>query len=175
MSDSQQVSHPAPPPADHAGDAGAWQPLPRRGAVLYAASTGLVLAASAGVGLGIVAATLSPLPRVPTFAVMAVLMLVAGAAFGVFRHRRIGWKLDADGLATRRGGLWWSETLVPVSRVQHLDLERGPLERRLGLATLVVHTAGTRMAAVKLPLLAEGDAQALREHLARQVETNDAL
>jgi len=38
-----------------------------------------------------------------------------------------------------------------------------------------VHTAGTRMAAVKLPLLALDDAEALRAHLARQVETDDAL
>ena len=101
--------------------------------------------------------------------------LLLGGAIGLRRHRRIGWKLDDDGFATRRGGLWRSETLVPVSRVQHLDLERGPLERQLGLATLVVHTAGTRMAAVRLPLLALEDAEALRAHLARQVETDDAL
>lgn len=175
MNDSQPVRHPGLPPADPVTDAATWQPLPRRGAVLYAAGTGLVVAASAGTGLGLVAMLVLSLPPVPTLAAAVGLVLAAGAAFGVFRHRRIGWKLDADGLATRRGGLWWSETLVPVSRVQHLDLERGPLERRLGLATLVVHTAGTRMAAVKLPLLAAADAQALREHLARQVETNDAL
>ena len=101
--------------------------------------------------------------------------LLLGGTLGLRRHRRIGWKLDQDGFATRRGGLWRNETLVPVSRVQHLDLERGPLERQLGLATLVVHTAGTRMAAVKLPLLALEDAQALRALLARQVETDDAL
>ena len=101
--------------------------------------------------------------------------LLLGGGIGLRRHRRIGWKLDQDGFATRRGGLWRNETLVPVSRVQHLDLERGPLERQLGLATLVVHTAGTRMAAVKLPLLALEDAQALRERLARQFETDDAL
>lgn len=151
-----------------------WQPLPRRGATLYAAGTGLGMAA-AGLGIGLVLSTVSPMPRVATVLVAVAVMLLTGALFGMFRHRRIGWKLDGDGFATRRGGLWWSETLVPVSRVQHLDLERGPLERRLGLATLVVHTAGTRMAAVKLPLLALADAQALREHLARQVETDDAL
>lgn len=151
-----------------------WQPLPRRGATLYAASTGFGLA-GAGVGLGFALSLVSPLPRPATVLLVTAAMLLIGALFGMFRHRRIGWKLDDDGFATRRGGLWWSETLVPVSRVQHLDLERGPLERRLGLATLVVHTAGTRMAAVKLPLLGLEDAEALRAHLARQVETDDAL
>jgi len=156
-----------------AGPSG-WQPLPRRGAALYATGSGLGMA-GAGVGLGFALSLVSPMPRVATVLVAVGVMLLAGALFGMFRHRRIGWKLDGEGFATRRGGLWWAETLVPVSRVQHLDLERGPLERHLGLATLVVHTAGTRMAAVKLPLLALEDAEALRAHLARQVESDDAL
>ena len=153
-----------------------WQPLPRRGALLYAAGAGIGFAIPAGLALGLGGSTLLfGQPRIPLIIAAALAGLVLGTLIGFVRHRRIAWKLDGDGLATRRGGLWRSETLVPVSRVQHLDLERGPVERQLGLATLVVHTAGTRMAAVKLPLLALDDAEALRAHLARQVETDDAL
>ena len=152
-----------------------WQPLPQRGALLYAAGTGLGLAIPATVLLGVLARVLTAQPWYLGALCGGLAGLLLGGAIGLRRHRRIGWKLDDDGFATRRGGLWRSETLVPVSRVQHLDLERGPLERQLGLATLVVHTAGTRMAAVRLPLLALEDAEALRAHLARQVETDDAL
>ncbi|MBB6066212.1 PH domain-containing protein [Pseudoxanthomonas broegbernensis] len=166
----------APPPLPAPLPAGpGWQPLPRRGAALYAAGLAIGLAVPAGLMAGVLLAALAGQPRFLAAALVALAGLALGAAIGVVRHRRIGWKLDEDGFATRRGGLWRSETLVPVSRVQHLDLERGPLERRLGLATLVVHTAGTRMAAVKLPLLALADAEALRTHLARQVEIDDAL
>lgn len=169
-------SSPLPPPLPAARAADApWQPLPRRGALLYAAGTGIGFALPAGLGLGLVASAFFEQPRIPSVIGAALAGLVLGMLVGFLRHRRIGWKLDEDGFATRRGGLWRSETLVPVSRVQHLDLERGPLERQLGLATLVVHTAGTRMAAVKLPLLALADAEALRAHLAHQVETDDAL
>ena len=176
VTDSPAVT---PPPLD-AGTSDTitqtdWQPLPRRGALLYASGAALGFAIPAGVGFGLLGSAVLDVPRLPTAIAAAVAGLVLGALVGLFRHRRIGWKLDADGFATRRGGLWRTETLVPVSRVQHLDLERGPLERRLGLATLVVHTAGTRMAAVKLPLLALDDAEALRAHLARQVEADDAL
>ena len=174
MTDSQDCLPPPLPALPHRAGPSGWQPLPRRGAALYATGSGLGMA-GAGVGLGFALSLVSPMPRVATVLVAVGVMLLAGALFGMFRHRRIGWKLDGEGFATRRGGLWWAETLVPVSRVQHLDLERGPLERRLGLATLVVHTAGTRMAAVKLPLLALEDAEALRAHLARQVESDDAL
>jgi membrane protein YdbS with pleckstrin-like domain len=169
----------APPPLDTSiHDTFAttdWQPLPRRGAVLHAVGAGIACAIPAGFGVGMLASVLLDAPRIPSVVAAGLVGLALGACIGLLRHRRIGWKLDAEGFATRRGGLWRTETLVPVSRVQHLDLERGPLERKLGLATLVVHTAGTRMAAVKLPLLALDDAEALRAHLARQVETDDAL
>lgn len=152
-----------------------WQPLPRRGALLYAAGRGIAFAIPMTVLLAVATRQFSGQPWFAGALAGALLGLLLGGGIGLLRHRRIGWRLDEDGFATRRGGLWRSETLVPVSRVQHLDLERGPLERQMGLATLVVHTAGTRMAAVKLPLLALDDAEALRTHLARQVEADDAL
>ncbi len=73
---------------------------------------------------------------------------VRRCGWGGKRHATPRWRLDDDGLAVRRGRLWRSETRVPASRVQHLDLKHGPLERRRALATLVVHTAGTRNSAV---------------------------
>jgi len=152
-----------------------WQPLPRRGAALYAGGLALALAPSLGLPAGLVAGPLLGTARLPSLAAGVAVAMLLGLALGLLRHRRIGWKLDATGFATRRGGLWRTETLVPVPRVQHLDLERGPLERRLGLATLVVHTAGTRMAAVRLPLLDLADAEALRSRLARQADLDDAL
>ncbi|WP_028916544.1 PH domain-containing protein [Pseudoxanthomonas sp. J35] len=174
MTDSPDVPLP-PRDAPELPPATDWQPLPRRGALLYASGLAIAIAIPSALALGQLLASVAGLPRVGSSIVLGVLGLALGTAIGLLRHRRIGWKLDRDGFATRRGGIWRTETLVPVSRVQHLDVERGPLERQLGLATLVVHTAGTRMAAVKLPLLALEDAEALRARLARQVETDDAL
>ena len=94
---------------------------------------------------------------------------VAGAAVGAWlghlRWRRTRWTLDDIGLRVRRGLLWHTEVLVPRSRVQHLDIERGPLERQFTLATLVVHTAGTQTHALRLSGLDELDAVALRDAL----------
>ncbi|MBD9370742.1 PH domain-containing protein [Xanthomonas sp. XNM01] len=167
-----------PPPLPAAPPSGlpdGWQTLPRRGALPYAlgAVLGLVPVLAA---VAFVAASALDADHAWLWPLASLLPgLALGVWIGLRRHARLGWKLDQDGFATRRGNLWRSETLVPVSRVQHLDLERGPIERHLGLATLVVHTAGTRMAAVKMPLLELQDAEALRAHLAHQVETDDAL
>ena len=80
-----------------------------------------------------------------------------------FAHTR--YRLDADGLRIARGVYWRSITHVPRSRVQHTDVSQGPLERRYGLGTLIVYTAGTDHAKVSLPGLAWDTALALRDEL----------
>ena len=96
-----------------------------------------------------------------------------GAWLGWRRYRHTRWLLDADGFGLRRGRLWQSDTRVPGSRVQHLDIRRGPLERHFRLATLVIHTAGTRHSEVSVSGLAADDAERLRDHLARQTDDDD--
>jgi len=100
---------------------------------------------------------------------------LAGAWLGWRKYRLIFWRLDKYALGVRQGYLWHSESRVPVSRVQHLDLRRGPLQRLLGLATLVVHTAGTQMNTVSIKGLLLDDAQRLRDRLAQQLDCDDAL
>lgn len=74
-----------------------------------------------------------------------------------------------------RSGVWWRHvTKVPRSRVQHTDVAQGPLERRYGLATLVIHTAGREHARVGLKGLAHETALAIRDHLLPR-EASDAV
>jgi uncharacterized protein len=70
-----------------------------------------------------------------------------------------------DGLLIESGVWWRKRTLVPRSRVQHTDVKHGPLQRRMGLATLVVHTAATRQQAIEVPGLTEAHAETLRDDL----------
>ena len=109
---------------------------------------------------------------------MAIAALwVVGIAFAVWvarkRYRYTFWMLDEDGFAVRRGRLWQWETRVPTSRVQHLDLKRGPLERGHRLASLVLHTAGTRLSAVSISGLDDADAERLRDHFSGQIDRQD--
>lgn len=160
------VDSPAPPAE------AAWQRLPTR-------ARGLMMLALVG----------ACLPAVPAVAILATATdivspwlagagaAVLAAAVGLWRGARqyaaFGWRLDADGLAVRRGTLWQSETRVPATRVQHLDVKRGPLQRRRGVATLVVHTAGTRQSTVTVPHLDAADAERLRDALSRQIDDVD--
>ncbi|MEP6907434.1 MAG: PH domain-containing protein [Pseudoxanthomonas sp.] len=152
-----------------------WQHLPTRGAALAAFGNALGFAIPVALVAGFAARLTdmgSPWLMAPLGAVLGA---VFGAWLGVKRHRRTLWKLDAHGFAMQRGRWWQTESRVPISRVQHLDLKRGPLERAFKLATLVIHTAGTRMAAVSISGLDGADAEHLREQLSHQLDHDDAL
>ena len=76
-----------------------------------------------------------------------------------------GYRVDARALEIRHGRAFQVTKLLPLSRLQHVDLHRGPLERAFGLSSLILHTAGTREATLKIPGLAADEAVRLRDHL----------
>ena len=80
-------------------------------------------------------------------------------------YRYASYIVDASGIEIREGVVWRTVTNVPRSRVQHTDVSQGPLERRFGVATLVIHTAGTDAAVVSLHGLTHETALAIRDHL----------
>ena len=80
-------------------------------------------------------------------------------------YRHTSYRVDDLGIEIRRGVYWREVVNVPRSRVQHTDVSQGPVERRYGLGTLVIYTAGTDHAKVELGGLEHGRALAIREHL----------
>src|SRR5687768_5278348 len=89
-------------------------------------------------------------------------------------YRHISYRIDAHGIEIRRGVFWRVVINVPRSRVQHIDVSQGPLERKYGLGTLVIYTAGTDHAKVELAGLEHGRALRIREHLLPS-ESGDAV
>lgn len=169
------MNEPAPPPATTAwAPSTEWQRLPKRAqrVFLYAALSIAVPAA--------LIASLTLRKSVANvdwrWAALAVLW-ISTLSFAVWvarkRYRYTFWKLDADGFAVRRGRLWQWETMVPTSRVQHLDVKRGPLERMHGLASLVLHTAGMRLSAVTISGIEDADAERLRDHFSHQIDRQE--
>ncbi len=103
------------------------------------------------------------------WAIYLLIYLYQGAAY-----RHFSYAMDDFGLYINRGVFWRRKIIVPRNRVQHTDVIQGPIERRYQLAELVVHTAGTRNASVKLPGILHQEAESLRESLSFE-ESNDAV
>jgi uncharacterized protein len=80
-------------------------------------------------------------------------------------YRRVSYRVDADGIEIHWGVFWRSVISVPRSRVQHIDVSQGPLQRSYGLGTLRIYTAGTEHAQVDLPGLDHTRALRIRDAL----------
>ncbi|WP_394327204.1 MULTISPECIES: PH domain-containing protein [Halolamina] len=107
-----------------------------------------------------------------------LLAAVYGVLKAVLLYRSWEYVVREDSLYLRRGVFTRVRTVVPYVRVQHIDTTRSPLERLLGLSTLVVYTAGSRGADVTIPGLTPERASTLQtrlERLAIESEEADAV
>lgn len=80
-------------------------------------------------------------------------------------YAKLRYAVNDMGIEIRHGIFWRKVVSVPKQRVQHTDVEQGPLMRRFGIAKLVIHTAGTQYATVSLEGLEFDMARRIRDHL----------
>ncbi|AGB15979.1 hypothetical protein Halru_1366 [Halovivax ruber XH-70] len=138
-------------------------------ALLGAAVLGFVLLA--------VDSWLRSLPMVGLFAVVSI-AAVLGVVHAIVLYARWAFELQTDALYLERGVITFVETAVPYVRVQHVDTQFGPIERALGLSSVVVYTAGSRNADVRIPGLTPDRARELQDtlrELAVESEAADAV
>lgn len=110
--------------------------------------------------------------------VVGFVTLALGVAHTIVRYRIWNYEVRTDALYLERGVLTRVKTVVPHVRIQHVDASRGPLERTLGLSSVVVYTAGSRGADVTVPGLTRRQAEDLQtrlKHLAIAAEGEDAV
>ncbi len=86
------------------------------------------------------------------------------------RYRRIAacrfrCQRHSGGLAYRHGVWWHSEVFIPSARIQHTEVNQGPLARRYGIGKLKVFTAAAQLGALEIDGLAYADALVLRDRL----------
>lgn len=99
-----------------------------------------------------------------------VVLLLAGLYAFVWprlRYRSWGFELRAEELYLEHGVLNHIRTIVPLRRVQHLDVSQDLLEREFGLGRLIVHTAGSRSSDVIIPGLVLAEAERIRDEVRR--------
>lgn len=89
------------------------------------------------------------------------------------RFRAWGYSIDGEELQVRHGV--WTEvhTIVPLDRIQHLDLSQGPIERAFGVCRLILHTAGTLHSQVTVPGLTRPAAEAMRDDIRLRIREEE--
>lgn len=103
----------------------------------------------------------------PWWPVVAVVVLTTGWGWwwAGLDHSRWGWRFTEDLLEVQSGVLVRNTALVPRSRIQNVTTTAGPLQTRLGLVTLSVHTAGARTRSVSIQDIDVGHAESIRRQL----------
>jgi membrane protein YdbS with pleckstrin-like domain len=84
--------------------------------------------------------------------VLRWLLPIAGAVYAIvaigvrprFKHRVYRWEITDEAVYTRTGWLTRTWTLVPISRIQTVDVTRGVLQQLFGLSTVAVMTASSQ-------------------------------
>jgi putative membrane protein len=76
------------------------------------------------------------------FALWPLALLPLVYLISLARYRNLGYVMDELYLRTRRGWLGRSTHIVPINKIQAIEIHQTPLDRRLNLATLNVDTAG---------------------------------
>ncbi|MEE4243826.1 MAG: PH domain-containing protein [Kangiellaceae bacterium] len=96
---------------------------------------------------------------------VAPIMLVIftwSAVFSYFSAKARGYTIDEYDVYFKQGLWWQKQTALNFSRIQHVDISHGPLERKFDLATIKFFTAGGVGADLKIAGLSSASAEHLR-------------
>lgn len=95
-------------------------------------------------------------------AVAVVNMMVSPA----FRYERYRYRIDEESIDVREGYLWVTESIVPIERIQNLEISQGPFDRRCGVAKVAVTTGG---GVVTLRFIARDRAEEIADSLKKRI------
>ena len=102
-----------------------------------------------------------------------VLAIVGVAAIMlVLESRRLAYQVREHDVSLRRGIIRHVVETIPFSRVQHVNVGRGVIERWFGLATLEISSAGPDMS---IPGLAIADADRVKQLIAQRADVGEEV
>ena len=103
-------------------------------------------------------------PHVVVGVLSALAMIGYLVVMPLWRYRVHRWETTADAVYTQHGWFTVERRIAPMSRIQTVDTERGPLEQLFGLAHVTVTTASAA-GPLKIPGLPVRTADELVERL----------
>jgi membrane protein YdbS with pleckstrin-like domain len=137
----------------------AFEPVDRR--YLRASLAGFGGTALLVIVFGVAAASQAERRLAPAAITVAVLvLLVVAAVLRTLEVRRLAFQVREHDVSKRSGVITHRVASVPFSRVQHVRVRRGAIERALGLATLEISSAGPN---ITIPGLDEETASRIKQ------------
>tara|TARA_Y100001937_G_scaffold108216_1_gene151636 strand:+ start:82 stop:681 length:600 start_codon:yes stop_codon:yes gene_type:complete len=101
----------------------------------------------------------------PYIVTAIVALATIWALYHVFADVRIFYAIREQDISKLSGLIFRKLSCQPILRVQHVEVNRGPLDRWAGLASLQVFSAGGEMHTFEIPGLTLDKAEQLREFI----------
>jgi uncharacterized protein len=105
-------------------------------------------------------------------AAVVAMVLLGGVAFPLLRWRSWRYEVRDEELDLLRGAVVVRRTLIPMTRVQHVDTTRTVIGDLFDLRSVAVHTAA---GSNEIPALRPGEAAAIRDRIALLARRPDEL
>jgi len=102
-------------------------------------------------------------------------ILATSLLYNVASIRLKGIAMREHDIAYRKGVIWQQVTILPFSRVQHTEIHRGPLERKMGLASLRLYSAGGMSADLNIGGLSHDDCKNIRQFVQKYIERGQVV
>lgn len=126
---------------------------------------GVLISLVLGTGLGaLIGYSLNISVALSIAAAFSILLIIL-TGYMSLRYKAWSFELREDHLYLEHGVLKKVKTMVPFVRIQHVDTQKGIIERLVGLSRVIVYTAGSRGADVTIPGLVPQDADDIQEKL----------
>ncbi|NNF36597.1 MAG: PH domain-containing protein [Saprospiraceae bacterium] len=98
---------------------------------------------------------------IPVLSVLVIFSFVV-AYFGFFQ---MGYSIRSRDIIFKKGLIWRKTTIIPFNRIQHCEVNHGPIDRIFNLSSLKVFTAGGQASDLEIPGLTEVKAQMIKDYI----------
>ncbi|GMQ59498.1 hypothetical protein AN1V17_38950 [Vallitalea sediminicola] len=99
-------------------------------------------------------------------------LLLYAFLFPLIEYKEWKYSISNDKIEIINGIFVRKKIIIPISRLQFLDVNQGPIHRRYGLSTIRLNTAGGLH---EIPALTNEEAEEISKNLASSVEAGESI
>lgn len=103
---------------------------------------------------------------------IVIFLLVNTFVFPIIEYKEWRYKITEDKIELINGIFIKSKIIIPISRIQYLDVQQGPIYRNFRLACLSIHTAGSTH---EIPALTLEEANQISTRLREIIEKSGSI
>ncbi len=101
-------------------------------------------------------------PVIILYAVIFLYLVITPFLYPAIEYRQWGYIISEDRVEIRHGIFFIQRTIIPIVRIQHVTITQGPINRKLGVSTILINTAS---GVFKIEGLSDRDADLIAESL----------